>query len=161
MKKADGTGILKKQTSQRIIAGSLASTSPGLGKGNVNFATNRSGLSETGLKPKPSKLAPLKVTINSSDISQTLGRSGSPKTFSRGSPKQFQVSEEELPGRLAEYKGEEDSLPCKRFPHKKFCGCDHKCYEIETNPRFKPTLVSKLLNLGHTRYLCWVHRVSN
>ena len=144
-----------------MIAGSLASTSPGLGKGSVNFATNRSGLSEAGVRSKPTKLAPLKVTINSSDISQTLGRSGSPKTFSRGSTKQIQVSTQDLPGRLAEYKGEEDPLPCKRFPHKKFCGCDHKCYEIDTNPRFKPTLVSMLFKLGNTRHICWFDRVSN
>lgn len=125
-----------------MIAGTLSATGQSNTKGNVNFATNASGFSETGIRTKPSKLAPLKVTLNSLEGTQTLGRAGSPKTFSKGSAKTISAAPE-LPGRLAEYKGEEDSLPCRRFPHKKFCACDHQCYEIETNPRFKPTMVSK------------------
>lgn len=150
MKKTDGgTGILKKPSSQRLIPGTLGSTGVSNTKGNVNFAANSSGFSETAVRPKPTRLAPLKPVLTSADASQTLGRAGSPKTTSKSSAKTIQSTAPELLGRLAEYRGEEDTIACRRFPHKKFCGCDLKCYEAETNPKFKATLV----RLPNNRYL--------
>ena len=150
MKKTDGgTGILKKPSSQRLIPGTLGSTGASNTKGNVNFAANSSGFSETAIKPKPTRLAPLKPALTSADASQTLGRAGSPKTLSKSSAKTMQSATPELSGRLAEYRGEEDSIACRRFPHKKFCGCDLKCYEVESNPKFKATLVDS----PNSRYL--------
>lgn len=140
---------MKKPSSQRLIPGTLGSTGVSNTKGNVNFAANSSGFSETAIRQKPTRLAPLKPALTSADASQTLGRAGSPKTLSKSSAKTIQSAAPELLGRLAEYRGEEDAIPCRRFPHKKFCGCDLKCYEVETNPKFKATLVG----FPYIRYL--------
>lgn len=49
-------------------------------------------------------------------------------------------------GRLSEFREEDEQVACMRFPHKKFCGCEHPCYEREIDPRFHATQVGSMLS---------------
>jgi len=77
------------------------------------------------------------------DLRQGDGQSSPPKyqlkDRERSPPKQVQE------GRMSEYRGDEETIVCKRFPHKKFCACDNKCYEADTNIVFQPTQVRQNL----------------
>lgn len=90
-------------------------------------ATGRMGLASSELNDAGS------VKMNRSTL---MNRSGLRDSHA---PSQVQAPKSE--GRLNIYENDEDELPCMRFKHKKYCGCDHKCYEAKDNDRFKPTPV--------------------
>ncbi len=139
LKKSD-SGSLKRSGSfgrNNLASASLQNTGTNFGKSQQGTFRNIPQLAEIGRQKtsgfgQSQALAagPGKTSAGEQPYQPTFTRT---KEVDKG-PK--------FEGRLGEYRGDEDAIFCLRFPHKRFCGCERKLEELESNPTFRPTEVA-------------------
>lgn len=129
-------------------ANTLASSGANFMKSKVDFAPDAvDGSFQTNEEqPKLSKKTTGRPDLASSELNGTSSfKMDASANFYRSNLRDSQANtQKQAPkaeGRLDVYDGDEDQLACMRFPHKKYCGCDFKCYESEGKERFRPVQV--------------------
>lgn len=165
-KHSKGEPLKKSDTGSLKRSGSLGKNNQGsasLYNTGTNFGKSQNGtfhhiphLSDIG-KQKTSGFGQNQSNVNGSARNFTSEQPYQP-TFTRArevdkGPK--------FEGRLGEYRGDEDSVVCLRFPHKRFCGCEHKLYELDSNPIFRATEVRAAEQITPTVFIGSLESATN